>query len=47
MLALELTSVVKRFGDLVAVDGLTLAVKSGELFPFSAPRGAESPQRCA
>src|SRR4026208_976328 len=31
---------VKRFGELVAVDGIDLAVKRGEAFGFLGPNGA-------
>ena len=31
---------VKRFGDLVAVDGIDLDVKQGEAFGFLGPNGA-------
>ena len=30
----------RRFGDLVAVDGLTLQVNDGEVFGFLGPNGA-------
>lgn len=38
--AIELGAVVKRFGDQVAVNGLTLDVHFGELFAFLGPNGA-------
>jgi ABC-2 type transport system ATP-binding protein len=37
---IKLENVVKRFGDLAAVDGLTLEVPPGELFVFLGPNGA-------
>lgn len=39
MLALELTSVVKRFGHLVAVDDLTLSIDRGEFISVLGPSG--------
>jgi ABC-2 type transport system ATP-binding protein len=38
--AIELRSVTKRFGDHVAVDGLSLAVARGECFGLLGPNGA-------
>ena len=38
--AIVIDSVVKRFGDKVAVDRLSLAVPPGELFAFLGPNGA-------
>lgn len=38
--AIRIDSVVKRYGDKVAVDGLSLAVADGELFAFLGPNGA-------
>ena len=38
--AIELESVVKRFGQTVAVDGLSLSIPAGELFAFLGPNGA-------
>ena len=37
---------VKRFGDLVAVDGIDLDVKQGEAFGFLGPNGAGRARRC-
>ena len=37
---LRTVGLTKRFGDLVAVDGLTLAVRQGEVFGFLGPNGA-------
>ena len=37
---IELCGLVKRFGDLVAVDGLDLKVLPGEIFGFLGPNGA-------
>jgi ABC-2 type transport system ATP-binding protein len=38
--AIEIKDLVKRFGDVTAVDGLNLEVKTGELFGFLGPNGA-------
>ncbi len=38
--AIELQSVVKRYGEIVAVDDLSLSVPRGELFAFLGPNGA-------
>ncbi|ELY45175.1 ABC transporter ATP-binding protein [Natronorubrum sulfidifaciens] len=40
MPAIELEGVTKRFGDVVAVDGLDLTVTEGEIFGFLGPNGA-------
>ncbi len=37
---LTLENVSKRFGDIVAVDGLSLSVNEGEIFGFLGPNGA-------
>lgn len=37
---IQLTNLTKRFGDLVAVDQLTLFVPKGEIFGFIGPNGA-------
>ena len=39
-IVLRTDGLTKRFGDLVAVDGLTLAVHEGEVFGFLGPNGA-------
>ena len=39
-LALECTGLVKRYGDVVAVDGLSLAVRRGECYGLLGPNGA-------
>ena len=39
-IALEATGLTKRFGPLVAVDGLSLSVRRGEVFGFLGPNGA-------
>jgi ABC-2 type transport system ATP-binding protein len=38
--AVEIRDVVKRFGDFVAVDHVTLQVRRGEIFGFLGPNGA-------
>ncbi|MFH1533159.1 MAG: ATP-binding cassette domain-containing protein [Pseudomonadota bacterium] len=38
--AIEIKGLVKRYGDLVAVDGLDLAVQAGECFGLLGPNGA-------
>ena len=38
--ALQLQGLTKRYGDLVAVDDLTLQIKKGEIFGFLGPNGA-------
>ncbi len=37
---IETENLTRKFGDLVAVDGLTLSVKEGEVFGFLGPNGA-------
>lgn len=39
-LAVEATGLVKRFGDVTAVDGIDLAVRTGEVFGVLGPNGA-------
>jgi ABC-2 type transport system ATP-binding protein len=39
-IALSVTGLVKRFGDLIAVDGLDLEVRRGEIFGLLGPNGA-------
>jgi ABC-2 type transport system ATP-binding protein len=38
--AIEITQLVKRFGDAVALDGIELAVPQGSVFGFLGPNGA-------
>ena len=38
--ALEVRNLVKKFGDLTAVNQLSLQVKQGEVFGFLGPNGA-------
>jgi ABC-2 type transport system ATP-binding protein len=38
--ALQVQALTKRYGDLVAVDDLTLQIKKGEIFGFLGPNGA-------
>jgi len=40
MAAIELDGLTKRYGDVLAVDGLDLEVKEGEIFGFLGPNGA-------
>ena len=37
---IEVRSLVKRFGDIAAVDGISFDVKAGDLFAFLGPNGA-------
>lgn len=39
-LAIEVENLTKRFGDLTAVDQLTLGIRKGEIFGFLGPNGA-------
>jgi len=39
-IAVEIQGLVKRFGDFVAVDNVSLAVAKGEIFGFLGPNGA-------
>ena len=38
--ALEIRNLVRYYGDFLAVDGLTLKVRKGEVFGFLGPNGA-------
>ena len=38
--AVEVTGLSKRYGEFVAVDGISFAVRSGEIFGFLGPNGA-------
>ena len=40
MSAIEIDRLTKRYGDVTAVDGLSLSVESGEVFGFLGPNGA-------
>ena len=40
MVAIRMEGLTKRYGDTVALDGLSLAVESGELFGLLGPNGA-------
>ncbi|WP_353634346.1 ABC transporter ATP-binding protein [Halobacterium sp. NMX12-1] len=40
MAAIELRDLTKRYGDLVAVDGVSFEVEAGEVFGFLGPNGA-------
>ena len=37
---LEIKNLTKKFGDKVAVNGIDLSVKSGEIYGFLGPNGA-------
>src|SRR5208283_3376490 len=37
---IEIANLTKKFGDVIAVDGLTLRVEEGEVFGFLGPNGA-------
>ena len=37
---IDTVDLTKKFGDLTAVDGVTLSVKEGEIFGFLGPNGA-------
>ena len=39
-IAVEIDALVKRFGDFVAVDNVSLTVTKGEIFGFLGPNGA-------
>src|SRR6188508_216827 len=39
-LAVEATGLVKRFGDVTAVDGIDLSVRTGQVFAVLGPNGA-------
>lgn len=39
-IAVKIEGLTKKFGDFVAVDGISLAVKRGEVFGFLGPNGA-------
>ncbi len=38
--SIELKSLTKSFGDVIAVNDISLSVKSGEIFGFLGPNGA-------
>ena len=38
--AIEVDGLTKRYGDLLAVDGVDFAVQAGEIFGFLGPNGA-------
>ena len=40
MYAIETHNLVKKFGDIVAVDGISIRVKEGEIFGLLGPNGA-------
>src|SRR4030095_14420599 len=38
--AIEINGLTKRFGDVTAVDGVSLSVQNGEIFGFLGPNGS-------
>jgi len=40
MIAIESSGLTKRYGDLLAVDGLTMSIEQGEIFGLLGPNGA-------
>jgi len=40
MNAIDVRNIVKKFGDFTAVNGITFAVESGEIFGLLGPNGA-------
>jgi ABC-2 type transport system ATP-binding protein len=43
MTALHVEDLVKKFGQITAVDNIHLDVESGQIFGFLGPNGRESP----
>jgi ABC-2 type transport system ATP-binding protein len=41
--ALELNGLRRRYGDVVALDGLSFTVPAGQVFGFLGPNGAGKP----
>ena len=41
--SVAIEDLVKRFGDFVAVDHISLETRRGEIFGFLGPNGAENP----
>ncbi|MGD9101073.1 MAG: ATP-binding cassette domain-containing protein, partial [Anaerolineae bacterium] len=39
-IAVQINGLTKKFGDFVAVDGISLQVRRGEIFGFLGPNGA-------
>src|SRR5258705_6906223 len=39
-IAIEINGLTKRFGEVTAVDGVSLSVRSGEIFGFLGPNGS-------
>ena len=42
----EIRDLTKKYGQLAAVDGVSLTVHRGEVFGFLGPNGAGRPRRC-
>ena len=38
--AIEINGLTKKFGDVTAVDGVSLSVQNGEIFGFLGPNGS-------
>lgn len=45
MPAIEVNSLVKKFGDFTAVDNISFKVEEGEIFAFLGPTAREKPPR--
>ncbi len=41
--AIEVENLTKRYGDLLAVNGISFNVRKGEVFAFLGPNGAGKP----
>jgi len=44
-IAIEATNLVKKYGDVTALDGLSLKVEQGSVFGLLGPNGAGKQQR--
>ena len=40
--AIEVAGLAKRFGDVTAVDGISFAIRQGEIFGFLGPTGSRT-----
>jgi len=43
---IEVRGLVKRYGELIAVDQVDLTVEAGDVFGYLGPNGAARPPRC-